>query len=136
MKPIKAVIGVLYCQVSQAVLLATRPNGKTYAGYWEFPGGKLEAGESAFNALSRELQEELAIQVDRAQMEYFGRLEHTYAHGVVTLELVLIKTWHGTPWANEGQQLKWYSANSGEVLAPLLPTTTQILQLLAKKLME
>jgi 8-oxo-dGTP diphosphatase len=87
------------------VLIAQRPPGKHLAGRWEFPGGKLQAGETEEAALARELCEELGIQVESAR--WCMRLRHRYPEYEVELSLWIISTWRGTPAALDGQQLKW-----------------------------
>jgi len=88
-----------------AFLLAQRPAGKVYAGWWEFPGGKLDAGESASQALARELHEELGIHVQTA-FPWITRV-FTYPHGTVRLNFFRVTTWQGEPQSREGQQLLW-----------------------------
>lgn len=89
------------------VLLAERPPGKHLAGYWEFPGGKLETGETAVNALRRELREELAIEADA--IDPAPLIGVPWRHGEVDLYLIAhrVYSWRGTPRACEGQLLVW-----------------------------
>lgn len=89
------------------VLIAERPAGKPLAGFWEFPGGKLEPGEPAFDALERELQEELGIRVRHAYR--LLRFVHRYPEREVELDVWRVTTWEGTPASQEGQQLGWVS---------------------------
>jgi 8-oxo-dGTP diphosphatase len=108
-------------------LLAQRPIGKPYEGYWEFPGGKLEAGESVEAALARELNEELGI---RAQAIARWRvLEHDYPHAYVRLFFCKVTAWDGEPVGREGQAFAWQSSST--TLSPLLPATLPVLQWLA-----
>jgi len=87
------------------VLIAERPAGKPMAGWWEFPGGKLEAGEPAFDALKRELQEELGI---RARHAYrLLRFSHRYPEREVELDVWRVTAWDGMPASQEGQHLEW-----------------------------
>jgi 8-oxo-dGTP diphosphatase len=109
-------------------LLAQRPAGKSYEGYWEFPGGKLEAGESAYQALCRELQEELGITVTRAYT-WFTRV-HTYSHATVRLQFFRVFEWRGEPRGMEEQSLSWQSLDQLTV-NPILPANTPILRALA-----
>ncbi|MBN9460210.1 MAG: Nudix family hydrolase [Burkholderiales bacterium] len=116
-------VGVL-TRADGAVLLAQRPPGKAYAGWWEFPGGKLEAGESVEQALARELHEELGITVREAR-PWVVR-EHVYPHAHVRLSFLRVPTWSGEPRAREGQALAWRQASHID-LAPLLPATVPVI---------
>jgi 8-oxo-dGTP diphosphatase len=109
-------------------LLAQRPPGKVYAGYWEFPGGKAESGESLAAALLRELREELGIEVVRAYPWIVE--DYVYPHAHVRLHFFRVLDWHGEPHPHEGQQLAW--AAIGELnVAPLLPANGPVLRALA-----
>ena len=109
-------------------LLAQRPAGKVYAGYWEFPGGKLEPGEPAERALARELHEELGIEVERAH-PWITRV-YAYAHATVRLHFFRVVAWHGEPHGREDQQLAW-QAPARECVAPMLPANAPVLKALA-----
>lgn len=87
------------------VLVAERPAGKPHAGFWEFPGGKLEPGEPAATALQRELNEELGIGVERAHR--LLRLSHSYPERRVHLDVWRVARYSGRPVAHEGQRLAW-----------------------------
>lgn len=87
------------------VLIAERPAGKHLAGRWEFPGGKIAAGESDHDALRRELREELGIEV--AQPEHFMTLTHQYADRGVELRLYVVPEFAGSPRGLDGQRLQW-----------------------------
>jgi 8-oxo-dGTP diphosphatase len=95
------------------LLLAQRPEGKTMAGLWEFPGGKVEAGENPQGALARELKEELGIVVNEADMAPFSFASHAYERFHLLMPVFLIRSWEGDVTAQEGQQLAWVSA--GEI---------------------
>jgi len=110
------------------VLLAERPAGKPSAGYWEFPGGKFEPGESPVEALARELHEELGVELEVA-CPWITR-QHTYAHMKVRLHLYRVLRWHGEPHGREGQQLSWQNPQA-PIVAPLLPANHSIMQALA-----
>jgi 8-oxo-dGTP diphosphatase len=86
-----------------AFLLAQRPRGRVYAGWWEFPGGKIEAGETPEAALARELQEELGVGVGRAY-PWITR-EHTYSHARVRLHFFRVVEWSGEPRAKEHETI-------------------------------
>ncbi len=100
------------------VLFAQRPPGKAYAGYWEFPGGKIEAGESDFDALVRELHEELGIRVTRASAWLTQR--HVYPHAHVELRFFRVTDWDGEVQPQEGQQTVWQTPGAYTV-EPMLP---------------
>ena len=110
------------------VLLAQRPAGKAYAGYWEFPGGKLEPGESPRDALARELVEELGIVVRRAAPWIVQ--EHVYPHAHVELHFFRVFAFDGEPVGHDGQAFSWQRPGAFEV-APLLPANTRVLAALA-----
>lgn len=89
------------------VLLAQRPEGKSLAGLWEFPGGKIEAGESPEAALVRELAEELGIVVAQTDLEPGPFASHAYPDFHLLMPLWLARRWQGTPEPREGQALAW-----------------------------
>jgi 8-oxo-dGTP diphosphatase len=93
-----------------SLLLAQRPKGKAMAGLWEFPGGKVEAGESPQGALARELVEELGIVVAEADMTAFSFASHAYENFHLLMPVFLVRRWEGEVEAREGQQLAWVSA--------------------------
>lgn len=109
------------------VLLAQRPPGKAYAGYWEFPGGKLETGESPRAALVRELREELGIEVRRAAPWMVQ--EFVYPHAHVELNFFRVFEWDGTLFGHDGQAFAWQTPGAWGV-GPLLPANTRILSAL------
>jgi 8-oxo-dGTP diphosphatase len=109
-------------------LLAQRPAGKVYAGYWEFPGGKVERGESAAHAIRRELHEELGIDVVQAY-PWLTR-DYDYEHAAVRLRFFRITQWRGEPHGREAQRLAWQSALSPTV-SPMLPANGPVLRALA-----
>ena len=107
--------------------MGQRPEGKPYAGYWEVPGGKIEVGESVFDALKRELQEELGIDIE-ASVELLI-LEHDYPHAYVRLHVSIIRQWQGVPLGKEGQALSWELLRDGEPsVKPLLPAAWPMLE--------
>jgi 8-oxo-dGTP diphosphatase len=88
-------------------LLAQRPAGKPYPGYWEFPGGKIEPGEDAHGALVRELREELGIETTGSCLAPIAFASHGYETFHLLMPLYACRKWHGTPKPHEGQVLKW-----------------------------
>jgi 8-oxo-dGTP diphosphatase len=109
-------------------LLAQRPPGKVYAGYWEFPGGKVEHGEPLAAALARELHEELGIEVTRAYPWIVRRYRYPHAH--VQLNFFRVLGWSGEPHAREEQALAWGALHDLGV-TPLLPANGPVLRALA-----
>ena len=93
------------------VLLAQRPPGKTLAGMWEFPGGKVEPGETPEETLIRELREEVAIEVKAACLAPLTFASHSYETFHLLMPLYVCRKYQGIPVAREGQQLKWVRAS-------------------------
>lgn len=116
------------CRSDGCFLLAERPQGKPSAGYWEFPGGKVEAGETARQALVREVREELGIEVTDAY-PWITRIHH-YSHASVRLNFFRVVHWVGEPHGRESQRLVWQFADKVTV-APLLPANAPVLAALA-----
>ena len=112
-------------------LLASRPEGKVYAGYWEFPGGKLEAGESVETALARELHEELGIRVDSAQVLRWREQLVDYPHALVRLHFCKLTQWQGELQTREGQALAW--ASLPVTVSPVLPGAVPVLRWLEEE---
>jgi len=108
-------------------LMARRPEGKAYSGYWEFPGGKVESGESARHALIRELHEELGIEVETAY-PWLTRV-FAYPHATVRLNFFRVTGWQGEPHGREGQLLSWQSLPELTV-APILPANGPVIRAL------
>jgi 8-oxo-dGTP diphosphatase len=109
-------------------LLAQRPAGKPYPGYWEFPGGKIEPGEDARAALVRELREELGIEV-RASTPWITRV-YAYTHATVRLHFFRVTAWDGEPQPLEDQSIAWQRVGAPDV-APMLPANAPVLAALA-----
>jgi 8-oxo-dGTP diphosphatase len=110
-------------------LLAQRPPGKVYAGYWEFPGGKVEPGETFREALVRELREELGIAVTAAT-PWLCR-EFTYPHARVRLKFFRVTAWEGEVEPREHRGVTWTLLDAAPAAAPLLPANAPILRALA-----
>lgn len=111
-------------------LLTTRPPGKAYAGHWEFPGGKLEADESVAQALSRELHEELGIDLDPAHVQPWRVQVVDYPHALVRLHFCKVPLWSGDLEMREGQQFSWQ--NLPVQVAPVLAGTVPVLAWLSE----
>jgi 8-oxo-dGTP diphosphatase len=129
--PVEVAVGVLIERDDQGkelrFLLTSRPEGKVYAGHWEFPGGKLEAGESVEQALRRELQEEIGITIDAAHPWQVELME--YPHAKVRLNFCKVYQWQGELDMREGQRMAWQALPVK--VAPVLPGTIPVLQWLA-----
>ena len=105
------VSAVALIDVDGRVLLAQRPEGKSLAGLWEFPGGKVDDGETPEEALIRELQEELGIDTWASCLAPLTFASHTYDDFHLLMPLYACRKWKGTPQGREGQTLKWVRAN-------------------------
>lgn len=130
-RPITVVAAGILIDSENSYLLGQRPAGKPYAGYWEVPGGKVEKGETVFQALQRELQEELGI--DIRSSEELTVLEHDYPHAYVRLYVSIIRDWTGTPTGCEGQALSWEPIGAEKPsVEPLLPAAWPMLECLRR----
>jgi 8-oxo-dGTP diphosphatase len=125
--PIVSVAVAVMQRPDGKVLLAQRLVGTPYPGYWEFPGGKLERGESAREALARELHEELGIDVVHATPWLTQRYD--YPHARVELSFFRVFGWRGDPHGRDGQAIAWQTPGAFDV-EPLLPANTAILRAL------
>jgi 8-oxo-dGTP diphosphatase len=122
-RPVDVAVGVLI-DAAGRFLLTSRPAGKVYAGYWEFPGGKLEPGESVEQALARELHEELGITIGPAER---WRVEIVdYEHARVRLHFCKVFGWRGEFQMREGQAMAWQRLPVQ--VRPVLPGTVPVLQ--------
>ncbi len=119
-------VGVLI-DADGAFLLTSRPDGKVYSGYWEFPGGKLERGESVEQALRRELQEEIGVTIAAAHPWREKLVD--YPHALVRLHFCKVHVWTGELQMREGQQFCW--EHLPVQCAPVLPGTVPVLEWLA-----
>ncbi|MBV8665996.1 MAG: NUDIX domain-containing protein [Burkholderiaceae bacterium] len=120
--PIDVAVGILM-KPNGDVLLAQRPDGKPYAGYWEFPGGKVEPGESILDALKREFEEELGVRILSA--DPWCGVEHVYPHAHVRLHFYISGEWEGEPQSLEGQAFAWQGSVA---VTPLLPATIPLIE--------
>ncbi len=101
------VVAVALVDVDGRVLIAERPEGKAMAGLWEFPGGKVEDGETPERALIRELKEELSIDVTEACLAPFTFASHIYDDFHLLIPLYLCRRWDGMVHPREGQRVRW-----------------------------
>ncbi len=122
-EPVDVAVGVLIDRAGN-FLLTSRPAGKVYAGYWEFPGGKLEPGETVEQALKRELHEELGIQIGAALPWKIEGVD--YEHARVRLHFCKVLDWQGEFQMREGQAMAWQSLPVQ--VRPVLPGTIPVLQ--------
>ncbi len=127
-QPVDVAVGVLIERAPDGTegrfLLTSRPAGKVYAGHWEFPGGKLEAGESVEQALRRELQEELGIEIGAALPWKVELMD--YPHARVRLHFCKVYEWRGELQMLEHQAMAWQDLPVE--VAPVLPGTIPVLQ--------
>jgi 8-oxo-dGTP diphosphatase len=124
--PVEVAVAII-TRSDGSVLLAQRPEGKVYSGYWEFPGGKVESSEPVADALSRELHEELGIDVRRAY-PWITRV-YTYPHATVRLHFYRVVEWNGTPRCKEHQAITWQHT-AALTVTPLLPANSPVLRAL------
>jgi len=110
-KPIVLVSAVALIDADSRVLLARRPEGKAMAGLWEFPGGKVDEGETPEAALIRELHEELGIDTHESCLAPIGFASHGYDDFHLLMPLFVCRKWHGDPEPREGQELAWVRPN-------------------------
>ena len=126
--PVDVAVGVLI-DPEDRFLLTSRPEGKVYAGYWEFPGGKLEAGETVEQALRRELIEELGITIGAVQPWKVELVD--YEHARVRLHFCKVRDWSGEFEMRERQAMAWQTLPVE--VAPVLPGTIPVLQWFASE---
>jgi 8-oxo-dGTP diphosphatase len=128
-RPITEVaVGILIDAMGR-YLLTSRPDGKVYAGYWEFPGGKLEAGETVEQALRRELLEEIGITIGPAFAWRDAMVD--YPHALVRLNFCKVYDWSGELHMREGQAYRWENLPVG--CEPVLPGTVPVLEWLTEE---
>ena len=121
--------GIL-CDSRGRILIAERLGGGQFQGLWEFPGGKIVAGESAPQALSRELAEELGIEVTACSS--FMSLRHEYDDRIVAIEFFIVSEWNSDPVGREGQELRWVPAESLDA-DELLPADVPVVEALRQR---
>ena len=127
------VVAVALVDSDDRVLVAQRPEGKSLAGLWEFPGGKVEPGERPEAALIRELQEELAIQVEEACLAPLTFASHAYPDMHLLMPLYVCRRWDGLARSCEGQALRWLRPKELRSIpmppadAPLIPALIDLI---------
>ena len=121
--------GIL-CDSKGRILIAERLGGGPFQGLWEFPGGKIVAGETATQALSRELAEELGIEVTACSS--FMSLRHEYDDRIVAIEFFIVSEWNSDPVGREGQELRWVPAESLDA-EELLPADVPVVEALRQR---
>ena len=125
---VQVAVGVLI-RSDDSFLLTSRPEGKAYAGYWEFPGGKLEVGETIAQALKRELQEEIGITIEDCMSWKTEQID--YPHALVQLNFCKVRRWSGELQMREAQLYAWQQLPV--TVKPLLPGTLPVLEWFAKE---
>ncbi len=125
---VQVAVGVLIRR-DDSFLLTSRPEGKAYAGYWEFPGGKLEVGETIAQALKRELQEEIGITIEDCMSWKTEQID--YPHALVQLNFCKVRRWSGELQMREAQLYAWQQLPV--TVKPLLPGTLPVLEWFAKE---
>ena len=125
---VQVAVGVLVLE-DGSFLLTSRPTGKAYAGYWEFPGGKLEADETVEEALRRELQEEIGITIHDCTLWKMERID--YPHALVQLNFCKVTQWTGELQMLESQSFVWQQLPV--TVQPVLPGTVPVLRWFAKE---
>ncbi|MEK9729140.1 MAG: 8-oxo-dGTP diphosphatase MutT [Alphaproteobacteria bacterium] len=110
-KPALIVPAIALVDTDNRILLARRPQGKDFAGYWEFPGGKIEKGETPEDALIREIREELGVETKDSCLAPVSFASHSYEDFHLILLLYICRRWQNTPESLEGGEIKWVRAN-------------------------
>ncbi len=132
-KKLVLVVACALIDPDDRILLAQRPDGKPMAGLWEFPGGKVESGETPEASLIRELKEELDIETKIACLAPLTFASHAYEDFHLLMPLFICRRWWGTARSNEGQSLKWVRAKNlrdypmPEADLPLIPALQELL---------
>jgi 8-oxo-dGTP diphosphatase len=116
LKHLQIVVGIIR-NAQQEIFITQRAADSHMAGFWEFPGGKVEQGETAELALKRELSEEVGIVVQEAVL--LNVLEHTFTDRIVTLSFYMVEAWDGEPFGREGQPIRW--VRQSELVAEEFP---------------
>ncbi len=129
MNHLEVAAGIL-CDARGRILIAERLGDGPFHGLWEFPGGKIAPGETSPEALSRELAEELGIEITACSS--FMNLRHEYDDRVVTIEFFIVSDWNSNPVGREGQELRWVPAEALDA-AELLPADMPVVAALQQR---
>ena len=129
-RPTVLVAAVALIDAKGKILLAQRPEGKSMAGLWEFPGGKVEEGEAPELALVRELKEELGIDVEPEALRGLTIVSHAYEDFHLLMSLYLCREWRGAPQGREGQECLWVAPEEMRAL-PMPPADAPLIDELA-----
>ena len=111
MKPSVLVSAVVLVNKDNKILMTIRPLGKKMAGYWEFPGGKVEKGENFCQTAVRELQEELLIKINANDLQLFDEVNHCYDDFKLVMQVFICKNWKGDIIPQENQLYQWFEQN-------------------------
>ena len=133
-RPVLAVAAAVLWQRQEGdwrYLLGRRAPGQFYEGYWEFPGGKIEAGETPLAALQREMHEELGVVVETEHVRPWIRRHFVYPHAIVRIDFLHVLAWQGEIHAREHSELSWQSPRSCPEVSPWLPANTPVFRSLA-----
>lgn len=133
MKPLLFVVAAVMVNAKNEILLAQRPEGKSLAGLWEFPGGKLDEGEVPTMALVRELKEELHIDTDAADVYPMTFVEYEYEKFVLFMPVYLLRRWRGDIVPQEGQKVAWVPLDKLSTY-PVPPADEELIGLLPRYL--
>ncbi|QLH38542.1 MAG: (deoxy)nucleoside triphosphate pyrophosphohydrolase [Defluviicoccus sp.] len=128
--PTVLVASVALVDADSRVLVQSRPEGKSWAGWWEFPGGKIHAGETPEAAVVRELAEELGLDITESCLAPFTFTSYAYDDFHLLMMLYLCRVWRGTPTPQEGQTLKWIRPLDLGRLPQLLPADVPLVAML------
>lgn len=107
MKRVHIVAGIIFNQDKSQVFITKRPDNLHKGGFWEFPGGKVESGESVEQAMARELEEEIGIEV--TELQVFEHLEYDYPDKSLKFDFIIVSQFNNEPYGKEGQQGLWVS---------------------------
>ncbi len=128
MKKVLNVVAGALIDSDGRILISERPAGKNLAGFWEFPGGKIESGETAEDALVRELNEELGILVDKSAMEPVSSVSFDYPDFHLQMPLFACLRWQGVPAGREGQKTAWADVADIAKSYPLPPADKELIE--------